>query len=232
IASMPQRRPTRKQAENSRRSTLLSDSTISWQSPTCQTMKQWHEWHWRWAARAIFAARPSERSARPSSARLWLHCHRNDQKKRSSPPPSVDPEGRKIESGASARDQVGLKLADSAREFESVARARARHKHLRMLGMEVDDEIVIGGVGEEAHRRLAHRRGRQFREDRLESRAQRLDVFVSDLPIHALRIGNDGPVVHHRRLHPARQSGESVADRAGLELIGVNRKLVRVIERV
>src|SRR5712691_7194142 len=70
---------------------------------------------------------------------------------------------RQVESRFSRRDKLRLQLADRARELESMPRARARDQDLRVEWMEVDDEVVIRRVGEQAHTALTYRRLRKLR---------------------------------------------------------------------
>ena len=70
--------------------------------------------------------------------------------------PSIDAECRQIESGATRRQKICLRLSERAGELEAVSRARARHEHLRVVGVKIDDEIVIRRVGEDANAALAY----------------------------------------------------------------------------
>jgi mono/diheme cytochrome c family protein len=72
--------------------------------------------------------------------------------------PVQKPAAPKVKDAAwPANDQVGLEFTDGAGEFESMSRARTGDQHLSMLGVEVDDEIVIRRVCENADAGLAHR---------------------------------------------------------------------------
>src|SRR6476620_4508339 len=88
--------------------------------------------------------------------------------------------------------------------------------------MEIDDEIVIGRVGEQAHATLANRRFGQFGQDWTERAPQRVDFIFTDAAVDVIGTRDDLPVVHDRSLHSPRKLWESVADRPRLEFMRVD----------
>ena len=79
------------------------------------------------------------------------------------PAEPVDSEWSQVKSASSGGEQVGLQLPNRAGEFESVSGARARNQNLLMRGMEIDYEVVIGRVREQAGGTLFFWRARQLR---------------------------------------------------------------------
>ena len=87
--------------------------------------------------------------------------------------PPVDPEWGQIEPGLTLRQEVRLRLTECAGELEPMSGTRARHEHLRVVRVKVDDEIVVRGVGEDANVAFADARSCQVREHRSKRGPQR-----------------------------------------------------------
>src|SRR5215203_3056365 len=95
--------------------------------------------------------------------------------------------------------------------------------------MEVDDEIVVRRVREQARVSSRDSSSGQRREYRSQSVSEYSSVFLSNITPDVLGIGDNLTPMHDARFDASREPGETVADLAWHVLIRVDRKRPRVV---
>ena len=98
-----------------------------------------------------------------------------------------------------------------------------------MRGVKIDDEMLVGRVGEQADAALAHRGLGKSGEHARQSPPQRFDLVVAHVAPHQVRVGYDLAAVHHGRLGPTRQPRKTVAEDAAVELVDIDGARGRIV---
>src|SRR5687767_1273754 len=62
----------------------------------------------------------------------------------------IEPEQTDVVAGLSAHGEIGHDLADDAAELVAVPAEARGDAHLRSVGKPIDDEVLVGAVGEDA----------------------------------------------------------------------------------
>src|SRR6266571_7380177 len=99
----------------------------------------------------------------------------------------VEAEQLDVVAGRPALGQVGHDLADHAGELEPVPGAGRGERHLGMVGVQVDDEVLVRGVGEQA-RHQRHRRAVPGREVAGGELAEQLLVLEARLAVEQVGV--------------------------------------------
>src|SRR5262245_62064457 len=127
----------------------------------------------------------------------------------------------KIERGCSAGEQTGRDFAERGCEFEPMAGAGTRDKHLWKVRVEVQNKMFIGRVGVHANSRRSQRTGSTGQE--AFKQAARVDDFIClNGPVETIRVCSE-TLVMNTDLDAVSQIGEPIKESAGLIFTDINR---------